>query len=196
MTKLMNITTIAVTTAVAALMSSGPLVRAAEDDTGKAKTEQTGQLARKDYKFVRDAAQGGLLEVKLGELAKQKGTSPTVQKFGDQMVADHSKANDELKQIASQKGVTLPSELTRREQSEVEHLQKLNGKDFDKAYATRMVKDHQKDIKEFERAAKDCQDSDVKAFAQKTLPTLEHHAQMAQQMESSIKQQEVSPTGR
>src|SRR5437773_4165115 len=96
MRKLANMTSIAAITAVAALMSSGPLLRAAEDDTGKAKTEQHGQLVRKDFKFVRDAAQGGLLEVKLGELAKQKGTSPTVQKFGDQMVADHSKANDEL----------------------------------------------------------------------------------------------------
>ena len=190
MRKLANMTSIAAITAVAALMSSGPLLRAAEDDTGKAKTEQHGQLVRKDFKFVRDAAQGGLLEVKLGELAKQKGASQTVQQFGDKMVAEHSKANQELKQLAMQKGITLSDQLTRREESELEHLQKLSGKDFDKAYATRMVKDHKKDIKEFQTAAKDCQDPDLKAFAEKTLPTLEHHAQMAEQMESSIKQQE------
>ena len=70
----------------------------------------------------------------------------------------------------------------------MERLQKLSGKDFDKTYADHMVKEHQKDIKEFQDAAKNVEDPDVKKFAQDTLPTLEHHEQMAQQMESSVKQ--------
>ena len=187
MRKLMSTTTIAVVTA--ALLSSGALLRAAEGDY-ETKAEQRGQLSRKDYKFARNAAQGGLLEIKLGELAKQKGSVQTVQQFGERMVADHTKANDELKQIASQKGATLPTQLTRREESEWEHMQKLSGKDFDKAYADHMVKEHNKDIKEFQDAAKNCQDNDLKNFAQKTLPTLQQHEQLAQQMESSVKQQE------
>ena len=127
--------------------------------------------------------------MKLGELAKQKG-SPKIQEFGDKMVKDHGKVNDELKHLISQKGATLPEDLNRREEREWEHLQKLSGKDFDKAYAGHMVKEHKKDIKEFETAAKDCQDPDLKAFAQKTLPILQQHEQMAEQMESSVKQQE------
>ena len=190
MRKLMSLTTVAAITTVAALMGSGTPLRAAEGERDNDKTEQHGQLSRKDYKFVRDAAQGGLLEVKLGELAKEKGTIQSVKEFGDRMVKDHGKANEELKQLATQKGATLPDQLSRREEREWEHMQKLTGKDFDKAYADHMIKDHKKDIKEFQDAARDCQDAEVKAFAQKTLPTLQQHEQLAQQMESSVKQQE------
>jgi|SRR5438552_9765162 len=188
MRKLTSMKNIAIIASVAALMGSGALLQAADNADGTAKTENRGQLSRKDYKFAREAAQGNLLEVKLGELAKQKATSPTVQQFGDQMIKDHTKANEELKKIAAGKGATLPDQLTRREENELERLQKLSGKDFDKTYADHMVKEHQKDIKEFQDAAKNVEDPDVKKFAQDTLPTLEHHEQMAQQMESSVKQ--------
>ena len=181
-------TTIAAFTTAATLLTSGVLLRAADETEGTSKTEQHGQLSRKDYKFAREAAQGGLLEVKLGELAKQKASNPTVQQFGDRMIADHTKANDQLKQIATQKGAILPTQLSRREESELEHMQKLSGADFDKAYADHMVKDHRKDIKEFQDAAKNAQDQDLKSFAQNTLPTLQQHEQMAEQMESSVKQ--------
>jgi len=179
---------IAVISAVAGLMSLGAGLQAADNAT-ETKPER-GELSRKDYKFARDASQANLLEVRLGEIAKQKAANPTIQQFGDTMIKDHTKANDQLKQIASKKGAVLPEQLTRREESEFEHLQKLSGKDFDKAYAARMVKDHQKDIKEFQDATKTLTDPDLKDFAQKTLPTLEHHQQMAQQIESSVKTQE------
>src|SRR6266699_3895865 len=100
MRKLMSMTTIAAITTAATLLSSGVLLRAADETEGTSKTEQPGQLSRKDYKFACEAAQGGLLEVKLGELAKQKASNPTVQQFADRMIADHNKANDQLKQIA------------------------------------------------------------------------------------------------
>src|SRR5437867_4902895 len=122
MRKLMSLTTVAALTTAATLMVSGAPLRAAEGEQGTAKTDQHGQLSRKDYKFVRDAVQGGLLEVKLGELAKQKGASQKVQEFGDRMIKDHSKANDELKQIATQKGASVPDQLTRREEREWEHM--------------------------------------------------------------------------
>jgi putative membrane protein len=189
MKKRMSMRIIAALTAVAALVGSGA-IRAADYNTETTTPEQRGQLTSKDYKFAKEAAQGGLLEVKLGELAKQKGANQTVQQFGDRMIQDHSKANDQLKQIVSQKGAKLPTQLSRREESELEHMQKLAGKDFDKAYAAHMVKDHQKDIKEFQGAAKNAQDPDLKSFAQSTLPVLEQHSQLAQQMESAVKQQE------
>jgi putative membrane protein len=187
----MSLTTVAAIATGAGLMCSGTPLRGADnqqDTTGK--TEQHGQFSRKDYKFIHDAAQGGLLEVKLGELAKEKGSIQSVKEFGDRMIKDHSKANDELKQLATQKGAAIPDQLGRHEEREWEHMQKLTGKDFDKAYADHMLKDHKKDIKEFQDAAKDAQDADVKAFAQKTLPTLQQHEQLAEQMESSVKQQQ------
>lgn len=180
-------TTIAVAAAVAALITSAPLRAADENAPGR---DQNGQLTRKDYKFAREAAQGGLLELKMGELAKQKGAHPTVQQFGERMVTDHSKANEQLQKLATQKGAALPIELTPREESQLEHLQKLSGHDFDKAYAERMVKDHKKDIKEFQDAAKTAEDADLKNFAAATLPILQEHQKMAEQMESSVKQVE------
>src|SRR5206468_10411592 len=117
----------------------------AADEGITSKTDQRGQLSRKDYKFAREAAQGGLLEVRLGELAKQKASNPAIQQFGEEMIKDHSKANEQLKALAAQKGAVLPDQLTRMEESELESLQKLSGKEFDKTYAKRMVKDHKKD---------------------------------------------------
>ena len=149
--------------------------------------ESTGQLSKGDYKFLKEAIQGGQTEVELGELAKQKGNNQSVKTFGEKMVTDHSKANDELKSIASKKGATLPAELSHGERSDIEHLQKATGKDFDKDYASRMVKDHKKDVKDFEDAAKDLKDPELKAFAEKTLPTLQEHLRMAQEMEASVK---------
>src|ERR1700674_460260 len=97
--------------------------------------EQRGQLSAKDYKFVSDAARGGTAEVELGELAKQKAVSQEIRTFAERMVADHSKANDELRRLASQKGAVLPAEMSHKESAEMKHLQKLTGRDFDKAYA-------------------------------------------------------------
>jgi putative membrane protein len=149
--------------------------------------EERGQLSRGDYKFLKDAATSGQMEVELGDLAKQKGMNQSVKTFGEKMVTDHSKANEELKAIASQKGVTLPAKLSHGERSDIEHLQKATGKDFDQDFASRMVKDHKKDVKDFEDAAKDLKDPELKAFAAKTLPTLQEHLRMAQEMESAVK---------
>src|SRR5215831_710966 len=130
--------------------------------------QNRGQFSESDYRFVINAARGGMTEVRLGEIAKQKGSNQTVRDFGQRMVADHSKANDELKQIVSKKGAVVPAELSHHENSEIDKFDKLTGRDFDKEYAEYMVKDHKKDLKEFQDAAKDCSDADLRAFAQKT----------------------------
>ncbi|HWH69620.1 MAG TPA: DUF4142 domain-containing protein [Candidatus Sulfotelmatobacter sp.] len=149
--------------------------------------EQRGQLSEKDYKFVMDAARGSMSEVQLGELAQQKGTSQAVRNFGERMITDHTKASNELKQIVAQKGASLPTHMSHKENSAMEHLQKETGAKFDKAYAEHMVKDHKHDVKEFRDAAKDLNDPDLKAFAQKTLPILEEHQRMADEMERLVK---------
>ncbi len=132
-----------------------------------------------DKKFVSDAAQGGLAEVDLGNLAKQNGSNDAVKQFGDRMVTDHSKANDELKSLAQQKGWTLPTEPKAADKSKKDRLGKMSGADFDKAYMRDMVADHEKDVKEFKKCAASCKDSDLKAWAAKTAPTLEDHLKMA-----------------
>src|SRR5947209_8592002 len=170
-------------TAVATLAIAlcGP-VRAADLFGGNDKA-QRGQLTEKDYKFVKEASRGGMSEVELGNLAKQKGTSQSVKEFGERMVRDHKKANDELKQIVSQKGAALPAELNRNERSTMDKLQKANGAEFDREYTEAMVKDHRTDVKEFQDAAQSANDSDIKSFAQKTLPTLQEHLRMAEDMQ-------------
>jgi putative membrane protein len=96
------------------------------------------------------------------------------------MVDDHSKANDELKQLASQKKVALPKDLSVKDKATKARLEKLSGEQFDQAYMKDMVKDHKKDVSDFRRESKSAQDPDVKNFAAQTLPTLEDHLKQAE----------------
>jgi len=132
-----------------------------------------------DKKFIMNAARGGMAEVKLGQLAVKSASSDAVKQFGQRMVDDHSKANDELKQLAGQKGVTLPTSIGKQNQSAYSHLAKLSGASFDHAYMQHMVKDHEMDVREFEKEASSGKDPDVKAWAEKTVPTLRAHLEMA-----------------
>ena len=153
----------------------------------ESRTEQRGQLTAKDYKFLSQISQGGTSEVELGQLAKKNGGSQAVRDFGDRMVTDHTKMNSDISQLAASKQVTLPGEVSHRDRSTAERLEKLTAIDFDKAYLTDMVKDHRKDVKEFEAAAKDLSDPDLRAFAQKALPTIQQHLRLAEDMLAQIK---------
>jgi putative membrane protein len=137
-------------------------------------------LSSSDRKFVETAAQGGMAEVKLGQLATQKAQSDQVKQFGQRMVDDHTKANDQLKQVASTKGVNLPSDMDKSSQREYDKLSKMSGAQFDREYMDHMVSDHKKDISEFQKQAKNGKDPDVKQFASSTLPVLQQHLQLAQ----------------
>jgi putative membrane protein len=136
--------------------------------------------AMADTRFMKEAAEGGMAEVALGQLAAEKASSSEVKKFGQRMVDDHSKANDELKQLASQKNVDLPQGLSAKDKATKATLEKLSGEQFDQAYMKDMVKDHKKDVSDFRRESKSAQDPDVKRFAAKTLPTLEDHLKQAE----------------
>lgn len=140
-----------------------------------------------DTTFADKAAQGGMAEVKLGQLAEQHAQSPDVKAFGQRMVTDHTKANDELKSIASRKGITLPSDLNAKDQATYDRLSKLNGAAFDKAYMQDMVTDHRTDVSEFRRESEHGTDADIKAFASKTLPTLEEHLKLAESTDAKVK---------
>jgi putative membrane protein len=143
--------------------------------------------ASADQAFVRKAAMGGLAEVEFGKLAQQKASSDEVKQFASRMVQDHSKANDELKQIASSKGIEVPSELDRKHKNDYERLNKLSGAEFDRAYMNLMVDDHKKDVSDFKKEADSGKDADIKSFASKTLPTLQEHMQLAQKTNDAVK---------
>lgn len=128
-----------------------------------------------DAKFATEAASGGMTEVILGKLAAQKGVSSKVKDFGNMMVTDHSKANDQLIALAKTKNITLPTAPNSDDQKTIDELSKKSGSDFDKAYVDNMVADHKKDIKGFQNASQNCKDADIKAFATNTLPTLQKH---------------------
>ncbi len=151
----------------------------ANDNT---KSTANGGVPSADHHFMDKAAQGGMAEVELGQLAEQNGSSQQVKDFGKRMVTDHSKANDELKQLASQKGVSLPTTLDAKDQATKDRLSKLQGDAFDKAYMKDMVTDHKKDVAEFKHESTSAHDPDVKAWAGKTLPTLESHLQEAEKI--------------
>jgi putative membrane protein len=186
-------------------------------DSMKKDSAQAGSiLGSDDKKFIMEALHGGMMEVELGKMAVDKASSADVKQFAQRMVDDHSKANDELMQLASQKGITIPADhamMGKSDQSttsdtaasashtgsESKHhdammkahatmdkLSKLSGADFDREYMDMMVKDHVKDVKEFEEASMKAKNADVKAWAAKTLPTLREHLQMARDVNSKV----------
>jgi putative membrane protein len=147
----------------------------------------TSALSSADREFMMKAAVGGMAEVELGRMAVQKGANSDVKTFGKRMVDDHSRANEELKQLASQKGVTLPADLDAKNKETMDRLSKLSGAAFDSAYVSEMVKDHIEDIAEFEKETNEGQNSDVKAWAAKTLPMLREHLQMIRDIEARMR---------
>ena len=149
---------------------------------GNRNTGATGQqtgLSSRERDFLMDAAMGGLMEVELGRMATQQGASDAVKQFGQRMVDDHSNANTELMTLATSKGITLPTALDEKHQKDVTKLQGLSGAAFDRAYSKMMLSDHRKDVAAFEKQSTRGTDPDLKAFASKTLPTLQEHLQMA-----------------
>lgn len=129
--------------------------------------------------FMTKAASGGMMEVQLGQLAQDQAQNQRVKDFGAMMVRDHGKANDELKSLASTKSVTLSDSLMPEHKHHITELRNKKGAGFDKAYMTMMVRDHQKDIQEFEKASNNLSDGEVKAFSTRTLPVLRAHLDSA-----------------
>ena len=140
-----------------------------------APTGESSSLSAKDKTFMKKAAKGGMMEVVMGQMAEQKAQSDDVKSFGKRMVTDHSKANDELKSIASKKGVQLPSK---------EHSGKWTS---DKAYMDMMVKDHEKDLAEFKEEAASGSDPDVKKFADDTAKMVQEHLDLAKETQGKLK---------
>jgi len=135
-------------------------------------------VCTKDCNFIQAAAQGGMTEVKLGELAASTGHRDDVKQFGQRMVKEHGGINDDLKALAAQKGVTLPESLDAEHQGMVDKMSALSGSDFDNAYIAGMVKDHKTDAKAFKAESSATKDTDIKGFVDKTIPVVNEHLKL------------------
>jgi putative membrane protein len=152
--------------------NSSPPAESKSNSDSKAKGDK---LSSGDKAFMKDAAEGGMMEVAMGRVAEKNASDSQVKNFGAQMVKDHGKANNELKALAKQENVELPAE-------------KEAGKwKSDKDYMDMMVKDHEKDVAAFEKQAKEGNDPDVKAFASKTAKVVRKHLDMAKEIDGKLK---------
>ena len=167
--KLTVISRFSVLTLIVASFSVAGLALAQESPASKSSSPSA-----KDKTFMHKAAKGGMMEVAMGGLAEQNGQSEDVKSFGKRMVTDHSKANDELKSLAAKKGVKLAGK---------EPSEKWTS---DKAYMDMMVKDHEKDLAEFQDEANNGSDSDVKKFADDTAKMVQEHLDLAKQTQSKL----------
>jgi putative membrane protein len=150
--------------------------------------DKNSKSAQSDDNFPQKAYSGGMMEVQLGKLAQQNASSSKVKQFGERMVTDHSNGNKELKDIADKNNIILPDNMLDENKSTYDELSKYNGSEFDKEYMDTMVKDHKKDISEFEEAAKnDSGNKDIQQWAKKILPTLKEHLKMAEQIQKNLK---------
>jgi putative membrane protein len=152
-----------------------------------AQQNQANRMTTSDNSFVTKAAEGGMAEVELGNLAVQKASDPKVKEFGQRMVTDHTKADDQLKSVAASKGITLPTALDSKDEATKHRLENLSGAAFDHAYMEDMVRDHKTDVSEFKRESDHGSDPDVKTFASQTLPILQQHLQLAENTYSQVK---------
>ena len=149
-------------------------------DSAKAVNKEQKPVDKSVSDFAVKAASGGIMEVELGKIAAQKAVNPRVKAWGQMMVDDHSKANDDLKSRAAMENITLPSNMSDDQQKMLDKCSKKMGKDFDKEYMDMMLSDHKEDIDMFKKASSDLTDSTIKDFATTTLPTLQKHLDSAQ----------------
>lgn len=151
-----------------------------KEDKGTGQDDDTNDFAVK-------AANGGMLEMEVARLAREKAQNSDVKEFAAMMLSDHQKANDELKALAGRKNITIPARLGDDEQKHVDELAKLTGSAFDKKYVDLMVDDHEEDVKLFQNAADNVDDADLKAYAAKTLPTLQKHLERITTIDKNMK---------
>jgi len=140
-----------------------------------------------DKQFMVAAAHAGATEITASKDASRKASSAAVKEFADQMVTDHTKVADELKQLASTKKVDIPDKPDAKQEATIKKLAALEGQKYDRQYATDIgVAAHKDAVALFKKASTSAHDPDVKAFAVKTLPSLEHHLKMSEDMKAKV----------
>jgi putative membrane protein len=139
-----------------------------------------------DQHFVNEAALGGKMEIELGTLAEKNGSNAEVKQFGQQMVTDHTRLNNELGDTAKKIGLQVPAELDSKQQAEISSLSKLSGKEFDARYSALMVKDHTDDLAAFQKAGAATQNEDLKKAIGDAVPVIQHHLEMAKMIQQKV----------
>jgi putative membrane protein len=176
------------TTGAGSSVTGGQSAPAAQPGAGTRNVPASSKIARGDRKFIEEAANSGMFEVQVGQLAASKASDPNVKSFASTLVDHHTAANNELVKIANAKGVELPAAPKRALRRDIEKLGKKNGDEFDRDFVRNVgIKAHEKDIKMFQNASKDVKDAELKAFVDKTLPTLREHLAMAEKLPQSGK---------
>jgi putative membrane protein len=177
------------TTAVVAvgLLAASPVFAQTGQAGRAAATSAKDALDQEDKTFVKEAATGGMAEVELSKIA-QKSENADVKRFADRMIQDHTKANEQLTSIATGLGVEVPKTLDSEHERLRQKLQTLHGKAFDDQYMRDMVEDHNKAVKLFQQEERSGHNTELKQFAQRTLPTLEEHQKMALELSRKLSQ--------
>lgn len=152
---------------------------------GQASDTMSGKID--DKRFAKDAAVSVMINTELGKLAAQKASRDDIKQFGQKVVDEHTRANDQLKQVASKENIAIPDALDAKHQSQVDKLSKLSGEEFDKAYVKDQLKDLQAEVRDLNAEAQNGGDPNVKAFASSALPTVQQHVELAKNLNKSEK---------
>ncbi|MBL0341330.1 MAG: DUF4142 domain-containing protein [Bacteroidetes bacterium] len=162
------------------------------DDAKEAAEERNEEVmdtrkSEKDAQFVVDAAEINLMEIHMGQLGTKKATMSEVKQFAEKMESDHQKAYNDLASLASSKNISIPASPSEDTMKEHKDLAEKSGYDFDRKYCDMMVDGHEKAINKFQKAADDCEDADLKAWASKMLPDLAAHLETAKLLKEKVK---------
>lgn len=150
--------------------------------------EQRGQFSAEDFRLIKEVAQSGILEVQAGEIARSQASNQKVKDFAQRMAAEHGQSVQELRQIARDKGATLPATLTEKQERTIERLRKASGQEFDQLYTQHLVDSHEEELKLLRRTADKAEDAELKSFAQRQASTIEQHLQATKDLQKEIKQ--------
>jgi putative membrane protein len=166
--------------APAVLAQSSPQDKRAQ--SSQSQTQKKASLSKQDQQHFRDMAQASLAEVETGKLAEQQASSNNVKVYARHMVTEHGRMLEEQEQMAGDKGMQMPKQPKKEHQAALQKLKKAKGEEFDRAYMSQMVKDHEKTLKLVQQTAKSAKDPELKAMAQKAEPTIKEHLQQAKEL--------------
>lgn len=175
-TKVNNLLT-TTTLTLCGMLLSAPFAMAAENET----------MHRADENFIKESAAHNMAEVKLAELGAKNAVNPEVKAYAERVVTDHTAFHKSLTNLAKTKGIELSEDKKSDPSMMYRSLEKSKGTDFDGKFLDQMVSSHKKDVSNYEKASKDTKDSEVKAFADKRLPTLRAHLEKATELSASAK---------
>lgn len=172
----------------ALLLAVSPVHAQLGNPADNAKATAGAKVGENDIEMMEDIAHANLAEIETGKMALKKGQSDAVKKFAQKMIDDHTKAQKELQQIASAKGVKLPTETDVQHKTIATALEGMSGETFDSQYIQRVgVGDHERTHELLKKVSTDAKDPQLKAYAAKTIKVVDSHLSMAKKMEGSEK---------